>query len=184
MDINKLSDLDYLLRLWQEGEAKAFDQIYLLTRVRLYVLALSIIKDQEAAQDVVQELFIDLWKHERNLGIEKSFLSYLIRSIRNRSYNYLSKKATYEKRDHNFRQTRDLWFLASDKLEDRALRELLENAIDELPPMAKKVFKMHYLDQKSHAEIAQTLSISLSTVSNHMTRALKQLREYLKEINK
>lgn len=68
------------------------------------------------------------------------------------------------------------------QLENQELRREIEAAINKLPPMPARVFRLHYIEKLSYSKIAGILNITPSTISNHMTRALKSLRESLKKI--
>jgi len=155
----------------------AFEQLYLHARERLYVYALSILKDEATAQDIVQELFVDFWEEQIFLRIHTGLAAYLIRTVRNRSLDYI-------KTEQNRSKIRKAYFgeneTIADAVEARVLGEEIEAAINKLPQKAATVFRLHYIVKLSHAEIAEQLQISINTVGNHITRALKELRETLK----
>ena len=172
------SDNAVLLEGLQKNELKAFGYLYRSSRNRLYVLALSIIKNEEAAKDLVQEFFIDLWYHRLFLNVVSSLHSYLYVGVRNRAYKYLEKEKVQNrlKGEFIFQENSDTYY----PLENAELKAEIDSAIGNLSPMAAKAFTLHYVENLSHAEIASVLEISRHTVNNHIVRALKELRVKLK----
>lgn len=161
----------------------AFESLYVHTRERLFAYAFSILKDADAAQDLVQELFVDFWENKLFLHIHTGLIGYLLRTVRNRSLDYLKKEQTHQRIEkQHFRPAEEV-LIISDVLENKELGAVIEAEIDKLPPMPSKVFRLHYIEKLNYTEIAEQLQISPNTVSNHMTRALKDLRENLKNID-
>lgn len=175
-------DVDYtiLLQRLQAYDLPAFEQLYLHMRNRLYIYALSILKDGAAAQDIVQELFLTMWEGRQFEHIHTGLVAYLVKAVRNRSLDYLKKEQNRERIRNELALLVSGQITSADKLATRELRAELENAVSRLPPMPAKVFHLHYIEKLSYAEIADMLNISTSTVSNHMVKGLKLLREYLK----
>ncbi|MBS1601430.1 MAG: RNA polymerase sigma-70 factor [Bacteroidetes bacterium] len=173
------TDYTVILQRLKAGDQEAFEALYLHARERLYVYAFAILKDEAAAQDIVQELFADFWEDRLFQEIHTSLSAYLVRTVRNRSLDYIKRE------QGRVRIRRELLLnegLAADVAGAWALGEEIEAAIGKLPPMAAKVFRLHYIEKLSHTEIAAQLHISSHTVSNHITKALKVLRENLKNI--
>jgi len=172
------TDNALLLKSLSNRDLKAFEYLYHHTRNRLYVLALSIVQDEEAARDLVQDLFIDLWYFRLFETITVSLNAYLFQSVRNRAYNYKEKARTQDKLKQAYiPQAAETHF----PLENEELGMIIQAAIDQLPRMAGQVFRMQYIDKLTHVEIAARLGISKFTVSSHMDRALKKLRAELKK---
>lgn len=176
-------DYNYLLERLKALDPGAFETLYQHTRERLFAYALYIIQDEIAAQDLVQDLFIELWERRLFANIETALIAYLTRAVRNRSYEYLKKEITKKKLKTQFEAIESDRFLETSRLENEELGKEISAAIAKLPPMPAKVFQLHYIEKLSHAEIAERLNISRSTISNHMDRALKLLRAELKKRN-
>lgn len=172
--------LDYtqLLQRLQQQDLNAFNILYERARKRLYVLAYSITADEAASKDIVQDFFIEFWENKLFENVTQSLEGYLIFSIRNRALKYNRAQASLLKNVQSLPVPSNVKMMNG--IEHNELKNEIYEAIGRLPPMAEKVFKMHYLEQLSHAQIAEQLHISRSTVSNHMTRALKELRVVLK----
>ena len=140
------------------------------------------------AQDVVQDVFVNVWVRREALDPGQSLYGYLLRSVYNRALNYLDKnrragdyRAYYQERIASMGSA----YYAPDnspiirKLYSDDLRASLDAAIESLPPKCCEVFKLSYLEDLSNREISERLGISQSTVENHMYAALKQLRRKL-----
>jgi RNA polymerase sigma-70 factor (family 1) len=172
------SDNEVLLQSLRRNDLKAFEHLYHHSRNRLFVLALSILHDEYTARDLVQDFFIDLWYFRIAETISTSLNAYLFQSIRNRAYNLREKLITQDKLKQGYVVQQEY---VRYPLENEELGQLINRAIDQLPPMAGKVFRMQYIEKLTHVEIAEKLGISKHTVSNHMDRALKGLRATLKK---
>ncbi|MGC4233631.1 MAG: sigma-70 family RNA polymerase sigma factor [Niabella sp.] len=173
-----LLDYSQLLQRLKHHDQEAFNILYEHARKRLYVLAYSITNDEAASKDIIQDFFIDFWENKLFLNITKTLEGYLMFAIRNRALKYNQAQASLLKRTQSLPLPSNAKFL--NRIEHKELKTEIFQAIGRLPPMAEKVFKMHYLDHLSHAQIAEQLHISKSTVSSHMDRALKELRIVLK----
>jgi len=171
-------DYSVLLQRLRAGDPDALDELYRHARMRLYAFAYTLVKDEAVAQDVVQELFIDLWQKQLFHQVHTGLVGYLMQATRNRCLDHLKREANRERLRRAYFGGEEQ--IAPNASEARALGEQIEAAVDSLPPMTGRVFRMHYLAQQSYAEIAEQLGISTNTVSNHMTKALKRLRERLK----
>lgn len=174
------SNYTLLLARLRQHDPAAFDDLFHHARKRLYVLAYSITGDPEGAKDVVQEFFIDFWVHRRYENIEQSLEYYMVYAVRNRALKYVRKQASLARK--NLLLPEKLAGAIPVSLEQAELKREIDNAIDQLPPMAGKVFRLHYIEHLSHIQIADRLGISKSTVSSHINRALKELRVTLKNI--
>lgn len=175
--------IDYhaLLTALKAFDTDAFNTLYIHSRERLFAYAFSILKDEEAARDLVQDLFIHFWENKVFLQIHTGLAAYLVRSVRNRALDQLKKVQTQQKLQNNLYQIEGEKMVLDDKMIIAELGQQLEAAMSKLPPMPAKVFRLHYIEQLSYAEIASRLQISPATISNHMTRALKILRQELRK---
>lgn len=177
---NNKTDFTELLERLKALDLDAFGELYVEVRERLFAYAFSFLKDEDLAQDLVQELFVDFWENRQFEQIHTGLMAYLVRTVRNRCLNYMKQQQNHEKiRKEHFDP--DEVLAGPYILETRELGTEIEAAITRLPPMAAKVFRLHYIEKFSYAEIADQLQISVNTVGNHIARALKGLRENLKK---
>lgn len=168
-----------LLEQLKAQDLDAFNYLYNNNRKWLYVLALSIIKDECNAQDLVQDLFIDFWQQAMYKQVTTSIKGYLSNTIKNRAFNFVRNEGVRRKRENNIPLPKE-FILPTYHLENAELKKELTAAMEDLSPAAAKVFNLAYLEHRSYHEIAADLAISRNTVMNHMVRALKILRTRLK----
>lgn len=152
-----------------------FDRHYPLLLADIYRL----IPDESTCQDLAQELFVDLWNKRESLDIHTSLRAYLRRSAVNKSLNYIKANRRIQ-----FDDTEDLGYLPDTSALDTQKREsqdtledALHAAIDGLPEKCRVVFNLSRFEQLSHREIAEKLGISVKTIENQITKAMKMLRD-------
>jgi RNA polymerase sigma-70 factor len=166
----------------QQGDKTAFQELFDRLWKPLYVWAQSVVMDEDAAKDIVQEVWIDYWKRCKNIQ-NYAIDAYLRQAVRYKVYNYL--------RDRKFNtiQIEVIQELLSDELavdEPIELQENLtatQNKLNEvlkgLPKRCKEIFCLSREEGMSNSEIAMHYGISKRTVENQITFALKKLREVL-----
>ena len=176
-----LSDKDLLAKIRQK-DIKAFDVIYLKYHYRLYVYALKMIKNDEDAADIVQDIFIRFWEQADRIPEELNIRNYLYAMVRNRVLNYIRDNRTRLINNYRIVCLRGGYEEPEAEKEDRAaLYGELEDAIESLPPQQRKVAASRK-EGLSNAEIAEKLDLSLNTVNVHYRLGLKALRNKLKHL--
>jgi len=132
-------------------------------------------RDEETAKDLVQELFLNIWKNRANLDETQSSKAYIYRAAHNLAINHLKKKA--------LRQTHILSSAAAEQLsgtdEQRDFEEYVEEVLQDLPEEQRLVFTLNKFEGLRYREIAEMLQFSVKTVESRMSKALKTLREKL-----
>jgi RNA polymerase sigma-70 factor (ECF subfamily) len=143
----------------------------------------SILKDQDVAEDVVQQLFIKLWEKRETISEIDNIRSYLFRSTFNLSLNEQKKMQRMPKSDEDI--VHNTAFQSSDNtsnlLVSNELQERIESAMLVLPEKCREVFHLSRNEQLSYKEIAQEMNISTKTVENQVGKALRIMREELKD---
>jgi RNA polymerase sigma-70 factor (ECF subfamily) len=139
------------------------------------------VPDEDTCQDLAQEVFVELWRKRSDLDIHTSLRAYLRRAAVNRALNYLktNKHFVSEASEHFAHVTDTSARDISRKLEQEALEDALHAAIETLPEKCRAVFSLSRFEQMSHREIADQLGISVKTIENQITKAMKILREAL-----
>ena len=136
---------------------------------------------EEEAEDVVQDVFVELWRRKDSIEIGDQIQAFLYRAVYTRALNvedgYCAAMEEINQRRAEFYQPDNNEVIR--RIEDRELRKEICNAINELPDKCKEVFKLSYLHEMKNKEIADVLGISLRTVEAHMYKALKYLRSRL-----
>ncbi len=144
--------------------------------------AYSILKDQFEAEDAVQKVFFKLWDDRLNTSITVSIKSYLYMAVHNICLNRIKQMKVQQK--HNQQIALDEPVGHNEVYEGIVEKELsykITMAIAQLPPRCREVFELSRFEMMSYKEIAQELAISPNTVENQIAKALKILRENLKE---
>jgi RNA polymerase sigma-70 factor (ECF subfamily) len=137
-----------------------------------------IVPDEDTCQDIAQEVFVELWRKRAELDIHTSLRAYLRRAAINRALNFLKTNKRYvfdEPEPSADTSASDI----SRKLEQEALEDALHAAIKTLPEKCRLVFSLSRFENLSHREIAEQLGISVKTIENQITKAMKHLREAL-----
>jgi RNA polymerase sigma-70 factor (ECF subfamily) len=161
-----------LIESIKAGNENAFKSLFFLYSVKLSLWAYKTTGDKQAAEDIVQDFFLQLWYKREQLCIDISFSSYAYRAIYNASLNYLRDHERYE-----YGVT--LMGIPDEDGDDEAddeLRIKLQKAIDELPEKCRKVFVMVTLEKKRHTEVAAHLGISINTVKVQVSKAYRIIR--------
>lgn len=170
-----------LLAALSRGDESALRQIF----DRYYPVLLGnvyrIIPDEDACQDLVQEVFVELWRKRSDLDIHTSLQAYLRRAAVNRALNYLkTQRRTQLQEPEDWAATADTSPADIRRLEKQeTLEAALHRAIDLLPEKCRIVFSLSRFEQMSHRQIAEQLGISVKTIENQITKAMKLLREAL-----
>lgn len=159
-------------------ERRAFRELFTEYYRPLVMFAMHYLDDQEACEDVVQDLFVAVWEKKESFLSEESIHGFLYNSVRNICLNRLKHQKVEEKYlDYS------MHFASEDGEGDyevlkEELYERLFRVIDELPPRCREVFLLH-LDGKKNEEIAELLNISLLTVKTQKKKAMSYIRERL-----
>ena len=171
--------------IWQSisaGDELAYEGLFKSHYPELTLYAMRFVQDMENAEAIVQDIFFNLWNKREKLEIKVSLKSYLYRTVKNACLNVLKhQKVEHKYKEHFSRELQidemspDNWMVESE------LSDKITGAIEKLPPERKKVFVLSRFEELKYREIAEKLDISIKTVENQMGKALKFLREELKD---
>lgn len=175
-----ISEQQWLAAL-REGDEGALQRIFDRHYPKLISDIYRILPDEDTCQDLAQEVFVDLWRKRFELDIHTSLRAYLHRAAVNRALNYLktSRRFVFDEPEHLARTADSSARDISSKMEQETLEEALHAAIETLPEKCRVVFSLSRFEQLSHREIAEQLGISMKTIENQITKAMKILREAL-----
>ncbi|GHV67677.1 DNA-directed RNA polymerase sigma-70 factor [Bacteroidia bacterium] len=166
----------------RNGNHKVFEDIFKAWYSPLCTYARSILHDTDDAEDVVQKMFCTLWDKHSDLEVHTSLGAYLYRSVHNACLNQVKHRNV-----HSEYQNRELQANseAGDSLHEVVVHNELEaafrDALQKLPEQCRRVFELSREEQLSYPEIAERLHISRNTVENHISKALRLLRQMLKD---
>ncbi len=168
----------------QELDQSLFEKLFFKHYEGLCKKAAHIIGDTDIAKDIVQDVFMRIWRRRTTLNITDSYDAYLYKSCINQSLNYLKSNARKTRRDTYFQEARQKQAEKSRESEERIYRQELDQKIDEvinrMPPVCREVFLLSRYEEMSYREIAQHLNISVNTVEKHIGKALRLLRAAIK----
>lgn len=162
-------------------DAKAFEVLFKRHYKPLCRRVNSMLNDEEATEDVVQQLFIKIWESRETLQTPDSVAAYLFTAARNRALNYIksqSRKSSNETPLTHLHDEADN--RTEENMDAKELQKALYAAIDALPEKRREVFVLSRFEGKSYKEIAEIMQISVKTVEAQMGKALSTLREFIK----
>ncbi|MCI1647458.1 MAG: RNA polymerase sigma-70 factor [Bacteroides sp.] len=180
MKIDTHSD-DLLKLCIKEGNEKAFATLFYAYKDKLFNFLFQITKSENKAEDLVQDVFMKIWQTRDTLSTIDNLNAYIFKIAQNAAIDQLRKMAkdilliTETLTDNETADSES----PSELLLNKELKELIDNAIEQLPAQQKKIFIMRWIEGLSHEEIAHKMNISVSTAQNHMRQALINLRSYL-----
>jgi len=180
--ISTLTDNE-LLSLVKEGDKDAYTEIYRRYWKTLYALSYNRLRDIQAAEDIVHEVFTSLWNN-REQSVIQNLSAYLATAVKYLVIGNLRKLATH----NNFLNSVEYYsdVVLADPINDlynKRLLILLKEEVERLPEKCKLIFKYSREKHKSVKEIAEELQISPSTVENQLNKALGRLKIVLKNFN-
>ena len=172
----------YLIESLAQQDEAAFERVFKTHFKNLHAYACTIIKEETAAEEVVQQVFFKLWERSKGLSISGSVAAYLYRAVYNESLNYLKhQKVQSQYQQHVTHTMKNESYTPGKKFSMKELDEQLSKAMNELPEQCRTVFQLSRFEELRYREIADHLGISVKTVENHMGKALKILRTKLVE---
>lgn len=159
----------------RENEA-AFEQLFKKHFRGMHSYAFTLLKDDMAAEEIVQNIFYKLWEKEEQIEIRESVSGYLYRSVYNDCLNYLKHlKVRDAYQSYAMEQDRSVNNTSS-RLELGELEKHLEKALNELPEKCRTIFQMSRFEELRYQEIADRLGLPVKTIENQMGKALRLLR--------
>ena len=148
----------------------------------LCLVAFRIVRDQAAAEDIVQDFFLDLWQRRNAITAVNSFQAYATRAVKNLSISFLRKQQVASDDqlnalpdESNPLEEKEI-FIAGEAVTSRVMA-----VVELLPAERKKIFLLHVIDRLSYAQIAEKNNISLNTVKTQMKRAYAFVRERISD---
>ena len=164
-----------------DGNEKSLEILFKKYYSFLVRFSLQIVAKSDAAEDIVQEVFIKLWDKRNSLEGVKNIKAYLFQATKNSSINWVNSPKNRDTIFHQENIIEDGLYLneTEEQISFEETQKKIQNALLKLPAKCKEVFMLSREDGKSYKEIAKALSISIKTVENQMGKALKILREEL-----
>ena len=167
---------DELLDRLRRGDEAAFDAIFRTWYPSLVRSAESIVRLRAVAEEVVQDVMLELWRRRETLADESSPQAYLFQSTRNRALNHVRHERVERKSEPELVRQTEMRAPATSQLIEEEIEVALKSAVAELPDRCREVFELSRTHGLKYSEIATTLGISVKTVEAQMGKALKTLR--------
>lgn len=165
------------------GDQQAFKQLFHFYAKKLILFARSFVKSDEAARELVDEVFIKMWRSKEKVTSIQNLKVYLYTAVKNSALNYLSAKASQnitEPFDFFEVELSDNSACPEKRMISRELLQQINEAIEALPPRCKMIFKLIREDGLSYKEVSEVLHISPKTVDAQMVIAVRQISEQVK----
>lgn len=187
--MDKEIEIDLLVLKIKNGEEAAFKTIYNLYFSRIYYFVYEFIPHKDIAENIGQDTFYTLWEKRKTLNNDTNISSFLFTVAKNNCL-YRLRELRYRRKlfDSNVLDEEELE-LNLDVLKEidtstfifNEIEEIIKQTLEGLPPQCKKVFELSRIELKKNKEIAEELDISIKTVENQMTKALKLFKTALKD---
>ena len=165
-----------LLERIRQGDEAAFDAIFREWYPSLVRSAESVVRSRAVAEEVVQDVMLELWRRRESLAKDSSPQAYLFQSTRNRALNHVRHERVEQKSEPELIRQTEMSASAPSQLVEEEIGVALRAAVSELPDRCREVFELSRTHGLKYAEIATTLGISVKTVEAQMGKALRTLR--------
>lgn len=167
-----------LLRL-QSGERKAFDYIYHQYKDRIYSNLLKLVRTDDLAEELLQEVFYKLWLNRGQLADVQYFSAYLYRIAANLVADFYRKAALNKKlQDRLIYTMTELYDHVEDQVNYKESNAIIEQAIASLSPQRQTVYNLCKVEGKTYEEVSQILGISTSTINDHIVKAKRVIQKH------
>ena len=167
-----------------------FENIYVAHYSRMKRFAQEYVVREEDAENIVQDIFLDLWEQNLLLLTHINLFAYLFTTLKNRCVDFLRHKTIVQhaaqKLQDDYSKALQMKFQSLEAFDGQLFSEpdieaVIQNAIESLPEKCREIFVLNKIEGKKQKEIAQELNISINTVENQMAIAYKKLKEMLKD---
>lgn len=175
-DYQKYSDQELTLLL-KDGDEPAFVELYNRYKLRILGNLIKLLRSEDLALELSQDLFLKIWDTRKQLDPEKSFRSYIFRISENMVMDFFRRAARNKKLQAQMMVAQsELYSHIEENIIQAQESKRFEQAIALLPPQRKQVFTLCKLEGKSYQEVSELLGISTSTVSDHLLKATRFLK--------
>lgn len=167
-----------LIKLLKKGDIAAFDAIYNQYCHKLHQFVFMYLKQEEDAEEVVQEVFIKIWESREKVDVYLSFESFLFTIAYNSTMSLLRKRVSETKSREYLKSLQKIETeeMVIDEIQYNELNNKVQSLLEQLSPRQSEIYLLSREEGLSHKEIAIKLNISESTVNNHLVTILKFLK--------
>ena len=165
------------------ADKKFFERVFREYFVTLTYYSVKLVNDHDTAKEIVHQVFVNIWEKRESISLDRPLRSYLYTAVHNRSLNYLRDKGRFIPEDIG---SIDMNLLLesddNDYLEIHETEARIAESISKLPDRCAEVFKLSRFENKKYSEIADILNLSVKTVEAQMSKALRILRQDLRDL--
>lgn len=175
------NELKLLIGKMKTGDRDSFNQIFRRYYTPLVRFCVRFVADGDQSAEIVQDLFVKLWTNRERLTFNTSFESYMLRSVRNAAITHITKERAHAETNERIYVGESDTNDPSETLQSNNLEASYRKVLASMPEKRRDVFLASRFDGLKYTEIADKFGMSTKTVEAHMSAAIKQLREGLKE---
>jgi len=173
--------MDLILKKIQLGDLKEFEKLFKQLYSPLCLYANRFMKDGDKAEEIVQDIFYNIWKNRCNLDIKVSIKAYLYRAVHNNCLQCIEHSLVEEKyKQHIIKEDIEYQTDPLHAMEIEEMGHVIEQTMDNLPERCRQIFNMNRYEGLKYREIADQLKISIKTVEADMGKSLQAFRTNLK----
>lgn len=164
----------------KNGQRSAFDFVYKKYSKSLLVKLQRMVKSPEIVDELLQDIFLKVWTNREDINLDKSFKGWIFTIAQTTVFTYYRKLALDKKmQQHVLEVFVEFYEQTEEYIFNKERMQLLNSAVDQLPPQRKEIFRLCKIEGKSYQEAGELLSISPSTVSNQLVSATKSVKRYV-----
>ncbi|MDE1192984.1 MAG: RNA polymerase sigma-70 factor [Arachidicoccus sp.] len=180
MDLYKNYSDEQLVTLLNISDEESFTEIYNRYWDKLYIVAANKLKDCYLAEEIIQDLFLDIWKRRATLKIPNKLGLYLAAALKYKIIN--ANQDTFRKKNilNEINNNKLNHYSLESQLSFEELEDKLDKLVANLPEKCRLIYKLSREEGLSHKKIASHLQISEKTVESHLTRAFKLIRSKIR----
>ncbi|MEO9965505.1 MAG: RNA polymerase sigma-70 factor [Reichenbachiella sp.] len=171
------TDLDIEKSTLDLSQEREYERVFKCYYKQLATFANQYVESSQIAEEIVQDVFTNVWIKSDQIEIRTNIKSYLYGAVRNGCLNYLKHKKIV--RRHEAYEALKSESFETNFMEIDELQQEIDQALDRLPEKCREIFEMSRFEEKKYKEIAEELGLSIKTVENQMGRALKVMRSAL-----
>ena len=175
------NELNLLIEKMKGGDRESFNRIFRRYYAPLTRFCVRFVADGDQAAEIVQDLFVKLWTNRQKIAFTSSFESYMLQSVRNAAITFINKERSHAEANERLYVAETDTNDPSETLQSNNLEASYQKVLSAMPEKRREVFLASRFDGLKYSEIAEKLGLSQKTVEAHMSAAIKQLREGLKE---
>lgn len=170
-------DLEILLRL-KKGDENAFTLLYNRYAGKSFNFVFALVKDESVAQDIVQDTFVKLYLKRSELSEIESFNSYIFRMLKNSVLDFFTAETVHRKHLARMSAAEDeISELTQERIHSAELEKIIRKVVSSMPVQRRNVFILSRVKGVSNTEIALEFGISIRTVENHLSNAMRDIRK-------